>query len=87
MITCNMHIRFPIAFAGCEIEEVALAGNISSPAYGISNYPLNQVCTYRISLLGGGPVSLRFNEFYIAGDDFVQVSFALNLINMDMFWG
>ncbi|XP_055948273.1 uncharacterized protein LOC129981454 isoform X2 [Argiope bruennichi] len=65
---------FAIRFrAGCEIEVVALAGNLSSPAYGVSNYPSNQICSYHVSLLGGGPVSLKFDAFQVAPDDFVQV--------------
>lgn len=74
-----------IEFLGCEIEQVALAGNISSPAYGVSNYPFNQICTYRISLLGGGPVSLKFNEFHVAADDVVQVCLNLYFLKVVIF--
>lgn len=75
-----------MSFLGCEIEQVALAGNISSPAYGISNYPSNQICTYQISLLGGGPVSLKFNEFKVADDDIVQVSLFSSFFNVKSYF-
>ncbi|KAF8796738.1 CUB and sushi domain-containing protein 1 [Argiope bruennichi] len=65
---------FSIRFrSGCHVELNSNSGNISSPAFGVVNYPSNQECTYRISRPGGGPLSLRFNRFEVAPDDFIQV--------------
>lgn len=67
---------------GCEIEYNALHGNISSPAYGVANYPPNQNCIYRITkpseygtngLPVGKSLSLKFTSFGVASDDFVKV--------------
>ncbi|GIY99818.1 neurogenic locus notch 2 [Caerostris extrusa] len=62
-----------MAVGRCHEELNSNSGNISSPAFGVVNYPSNQECTYRISRPGGGPVSLRFNRFDVASDDFIQV--------------
>ncbi|UYV83192.1 clec-78 [Cordylochernes scorpioides] len=60
--------------SGCDIDVVARAGNLTSPAFPAQHYPGNQRCVYRVSLPGGGgPLSLRFNDFHLASDDFVQV--------------
>lgn len=59
--------------SGCHVELTANSGNISSPAFGVVNYPSNQECDYLITRPGGGPLSLRFNHFDVADDDFVQV--------------
>ncbi|XP_067122803.1 uncharacterized protein [Centruroides vittatus] len=64
------NIRFR---AGCEVELIASAGNITSPAYGVVNYPTNQICTYSIRLPTPGPLSLKFDDFKVADDDFVQI--------------
>ncbi|KAG1655606.1 Fibropellin-1 [Nymphon striatum] len=44
-----------------------------SPAFGIQDYPSSQRCTYLIKRPGGGPISLKFNEFSVQQDDYVQV--------------
>ncbi|KAG8179313.1 hypothetical protein JTE90_016418 [Oedothorax gibbosus] len=59
--------------AGCHVELTSNSGNISSPAFGVVNYPSNQECTYKITRPGGGPLSLRFNRFEVEQDDFIQV--------------
>jgi len=67
---------------GCEIEYTALHGNISSPAFGIANYPANQHCIYRITkpseygpngLPIGKSLSLKFTSFNVAADDHVKI--------------
>ena len=58
---------------GCEIEYLSDSGNITSPAFGISNYPLNQHCLYRLSRPGTGSLSIKFDQFSIASDDLVKV--------------
>lgn len=72
---------------GCEIEYNALYGNISSPAFGVANYPANQHCVYRITKPSeygpnGTPVgkslSLKFTSFGVASDDFVKVFDGIN---------
>lgn len=37
------------------------------------DYPSNQECSYQIARPGGGPLSLRFNRFDVANDDFIEV--------------
>ena len=65
---------FAIRFrAGCEIEYTAEAGNVSSPAYGISKYPPNQNCIYRLSRPTGGSLSILFNDFEVASEDSLQI--------------
>lgn len=74
---------FAIRFrTGCDINYLAYNGTITSPAYQISRYPLNQQCVYRLSRpLGDGgnllasnnqqssSLSLRFDDFDLAADD------------------
>uniref|UniRef100_A0A6G4ZV11 Uncharacterized protein n=1 Tax=Rhipicephalus microplus TaxID=6941 RepID=A0A6G4ZV11_RHIMP len=65
---------FSIRFrSGCEVDITSTSGNVSSPAFGVDKYPPNQVCAYRITRPGGGPVSLKFEKFAVAPDDFVQI--------------
>ena len=77
---------------GCEIEYNALYGNISSPAFGVANYPSNQNCVYRITkpseynsngLPVGKSLSLKFTHFNVASDDFVKVYDGINQ-NLDV---
>lgn len=49
-------------------------GTFSSPAFGLSNYPSNQDCLYRIRNPRLGPISLKFENFDVHITDFVQVS-------------
>lgn len=46
-----------------------------SPAYGLSNYPSNQECIYKIRNPTGGPLSLNFENFDVDKTDFVQVKY------------
>lgn len=59
--------------AGCDIEYQAEAGNISSPAFGVANYPTNQQCVYRLARPSGGSLSVKFNHFDVASDDALQL--------------
>lgn len=59
--------------AGCQVNYMAAFGEINSPAYGVRNYPSNQECVYRIGRPGGGPLSLKFQQFHLSEDDWVQV--------------
>lgn len=66
--------KFALRFrAGCELEYQAEAGNISSPAFGVANYPHNQNCVYRIARPSGGSLSLHFKDFDVANDDHLQL--------------
>ncbi|GBP19642.1 Fibropellin-1 [Eumeta japonica] len=58
---------------GCRATIIATNGTFTSPAYGLAKYPNNQECLYRIKNPGGGPLSLKFNEFSIHPSDVVQV--------------
>ncbi|XP_045614794.2 uncharacterized protein uif isoform X1 [Procambarus clarkii] len=60
-------------YSGCSVTMDANKGIISSPAYGIREYPTNQECSYLIRRPGGGPLSLRFNDFVVENKDTVQV--------------
>ncbi|XP_015790438.1 uncharacterized protein LOC107367263 isoform X1 [Tetranychus urticae] len=65
---------FAIRFRyGCEIEYQSDSGNITSPAYGVSDYPANQRCTYRLTRPGSGSMSLIFDSFEVASDDTVSI--------------
>ncbi|CAG9863735.1 unnamed protein product [Phyllotreta striolata] len=58
---------------GCKATIVARNGTISSPAYGLENYPSNQECLYKIKNPGGQALSLNFGNFDVDKSDFVQV--------------
>jgi len=65
---------FAIRFrTGCDINYLAPNGTISSPAYQVARYPLNQQCFYRIgrpeSLGSSGSLSLRFDDLDLGPDD------------------
>lgn len=49
-------------------------GTITSPAFGLTNYPSNQECLYKIKNPGGGALSLNFQAFDVDLSDYVQVS-------------
>lgn len=59
--------------SGCEIEYSSDAGNITTPAFAVSNYPNNLDCIYRLERPGGGSMSLRFSHFDLASDDSVYI--------------
>jgi hypothetical protein len=48
-------------------------GTFTSPAFGLSDYPSNQECLYKIKKPGGGALSLKFQDFDVHQTDFVQV--------------
>lgn len=52
---------------------MAKNGTITSPAFGLKDYPSNQECLYRIRNPGGGPLSLAFDHFQVHQSDMVQV--------------
>ncbi|XP_018027289.2 sushi, von Willebrand factor type A, EGF and pentraxin domain-containing protein 1, partial [Hyalella azteca] len=60
-------------YSGCSVTLEALEGDLTSPAYGISNYPNNQECLYLIRRPGGGRLSLKFLDFVVSDKDTVQV--------------
>ncbi|KAK7079934.1 Calcium ion binding, partial [Halocaridina rubra] len=60
-------------YSGCSIEIDANKGMISSPAFGISEYPTNQECRYLIKRPGGGPLSMKFTNFQVEEEDTLQV--------------
>lgn len=58
---------------GCKATIIARNGTVSSPAYGLSDYPSNQECLFKIKNPSGGPLSLRFDTFNVHSTDYVQV--------------
>lgn len=58
---------------GCKATIVSRNGTLTSPAYGLANYPSNQECLYKIKNPGGGPLSLVFNNFNVDKSDNVQI--------------
>lgn len=81
LIMCILQI-FIFICLGCHVELTSNSGNISSPAFGVVDYPSNQECSYQIARPGGGPLSLRFNRFDVANDDFIEVFKYYSLILM-----
>ncbi|XP_069982832.1 uncharacterized protein uif isoform X1 [Penaeus vannamei] len=59
--------------SGCSVTIEASKGTITSPAFGISDYPTNQECSYLIKRPGGGSLSLKFNAFDVEEKDAIQV--------------
>ncbi|KAL7042588.1 hypothetical protein ACKWTF_001212 [Chironomus riparius] len=58
---------------GCKATINARNGTVSSPAFGLDDYPNNQECMFKIQNPAGGPLSLRFDDFKIHSSDFVQI--------------
>lgn len=58
---------------GCKATINARNGTVSSPAFGLDDYPNNQECLFKIQNPAGGPLSLRFDEFKVHSSDFVQI--------------
>ncbi|XP_055681349.1 sushi, von Willebrand factor type A, EGF and pentraxin domain-containing protein 1 isoform X2 [Lutzomyia longipalpis] len=58
---------------GCKATIFARNGTVASPAFGLSDYPSNQECLFKIKNPNGGPLSLRFDRFNVHPTDFVQV--------------
>jgi hypothetical protein len=58
---------------GCKATINARNGTVSSPAFGLEEYPNNQECLFKIQNPTKGPLSLRFDEFKVHTSDVVQV--------------
>lgn len=58
---------------GCKATINARNGTVSSPAFGLEDYPSNQECLFKIQNPAGGALSLRFDEFKVHATDFVQI--------------
>lgn len=58
---------------GCKAVINSRTGVISSPAFGLNNYPSNQECLFKLKNPGGDPLSLKFDDFEVDKSDFVQV--------------
>ncbi|XP_069668601.1 uncharacterized protein uif isoform X2 [Periplaneta americana] len=58
---------------GCRATIASMNGTFTSPAFGLTDYPSNQECLYKIKKPGGGPLSLKFEDFDVHQSDFVQV--------------
>ncbi|XP_073992974.1 sushi, von Willebrand factor type A, EGF and pentraxin domain-containing protein uif isoform X1 [Rhodnius prolixus] len=58
---------------GCRATIVASNGTLTSPAFGLSNYPSNQDCLLRIKSPNRAPISLRFDSMIVHASDTVQV--------------
>lgn len=63
-------------YSGCSVTIDASQGMISSPAYGISDYPTNQECSYLIKRPGGGPLSLKVSAPKDVGQEGFQEKLA-----------
>lgn len=58
---------------GCKATITALNGTVTSPAFGLGDYPSNQECLYVVQNPSKGPLSLRFDKFHVHKSDAVQV--------------
>ncbi|KAJ9591926.1 hypothetical protein L9F63_001528, partial [Diploptera punctata] len=58
---------------GCKATIISMNGTLTSPAFGLNDYPSNQECLYKIKKPGGGALSLKFEDFDVHQSDFVQV--------------
>lgn len=58
---------------GCKATITAANGTISSPTFGLSNYPSNLECLIKIKNPTLSPLSLKFDSFVLHQSDFVQV--------------
>lgn len=58
---------------GCKATINARNGTVTSPAFGLEDYPNNQECLFKIQNPAGGALSLRFDEFKVHSSDFVQI--------------
>lgn len=58
---------------GCKATIVARNGTVTSPAFGLSDYPSNQECLFKIKNPSRGPLSLRFDTFNVHPTDHVQI--------------
>ncbi|KAG8295757.1 calcium ion binding [Homalodisca vitripennis] len=58
---------------GCRATVETANGTVSSPAYGLADYPSNQECLMRIHNPSGSALSLKFDYFNVHPSDSVQV--------------
>lgn len=76
-VRCNIIVEInchPLyTCAGCRASVTSMNGTFTSPAFGLSDYPSNQECLYKIKKPGGGALSLKFQDFDVHQTDFVQV--------------
>ncbi|XP_076035426.1 sushi, von Willebrand factor type A, EGF and pentraxin domain-containing protein uif [Oratosquilla oratoria] len=68
-------------YSGCVINMEAMHGRVTSPAYGIEEYPTNQECTYLLKRPNHGRLSLKFDDFEVETKDSVQVYDGTNASN------
>ncbi|XP_055387901.1 uncharacterized protein LOC129616312 isoform X2 [Condylostylus longicornis] len=58
---------------GCKATITSRNGTVSSPAFGLEDYPTNQECYFVIRNPQGAPLSLKFDKFSVHKSDLVQV--------------
>ncbi|XP_073822904.1 sushi, von Willebrand factor type A, EGF and pentraxin domain-containing protein uif isoform X2 [Musca autumnalis] len=58
---------------GCKATITARNGTVTSPAFGLADYPKNQECYFTIRNSMGSPLSLKFVKFMVHKSDNVQV--------------
>ncbi|KAI8115214.1 CUB and sushi domain-containing protein 1 [Lucilia cuprina] len=58
---------------GCKATISARNGTVTSPAFGLADYPKNQECFFTIRNSMGSPLSLKFDKFMVHKSDNVQV--------------
>lgn len=58
---------------GCKATITARNGTVTSPAFGLEDYPSNQECFFIIRNSLGTPLSLKFDKFNVHKSDVVQV--------------
>ena len=72
---------------GCKTTILKANGTIVSPSFGITRYPNNQECLYRIKNPKGEPLSLKFDNFDIDTSDSVQIFDGSNLSGLRLHSG
>lgn len=69
-----LSLRYMICLLlGCRATVEAANGTVSSPSFGLANYPSNQECLLRIHNPSNTALSLKFDFFSVHGSDSVQV--------------
>lgn len=58
---------------GCKATITARNGTVTSPAFGLADYPKNQECYFTIRNNARAPLSLKFDKFTVHKSDNVQV--------------
>lgn len=64
---------YELSFAGCRATITDFNGTLSSPAFGLANYPSNLDCLIRIKNPTNGPLSLKFDALNLHQSDVVQI--------------